>query len=482
MELRDYIQILKRNWMILTGLTLLGVLGAVGTTMLAKPSYTAATQLFVAIQNSGSVTDLQMGNSFSQARVQSYVETVGSPAVLKPAIEALDLDTTPKALAGQVTATAESNTVLITISVTDGSALQAAAIAQAVGDSLVKVVNGLEMSDKTGDSPVKLSIITPAEAPDAPSSPNLRLNLLAGLLAGLALGIGFVVLRTALDNNVRGETDLRKITDAPLLGGITFDKDAVRKPLITQTAPQSSRAESFRQLRTNMQFATISQKSRAIMVTSSVPGEGKSTTATNIAISLAQAGQRVALVDADLRRPSINDYLGLDRNAGLTTALLGKAEVDDLLQHWGDHELFVLTSGQLPPNPSEILGSDEMLQVIRHLENKFDTVIIDVPPLLPVTDAAVLSQHVGGVIVVVNAQRLKQNDLVKSFGALELVNANVLGVVLNKLPAKGDNAYNNYGYNYQSLESAGTTEIQTVSAAAEEKADSVEIPANVSVR
>ncbi|MBO1267714.1 polysaccharide biosynthesis tyrosine autokinase [Arthrobacter cavernae] len=456
MELRDYIRILRRNWIIMTCLTLLGVLGAAGATILAKPSYTAETQLFVAIQNSGSVTDLQMGNSFSQARVQSYLKTVVSPAVLKPAIESLGLDATPKELAGKVKATADSNTVLITISVTDGSAVQAAAIAQAVGDSLVKTVDGLEKSEKTGDSPVKLSIITPAEAPDSPSAPNVRINVLVGLLAGLAFGIGYAVLRTALDNKVRGEADLRKITDIPLLGGIAFDKDAARRPLITQTAPQSPRAESFRQLRTNMQFANISQKSRAVMVTSSLPGEGKSTTATNIAIALAQAGQRVALVDADLRRPTVNEYLGLDRNAGLTTVLLGKAHVDDLLQHWGEDELYVLSSGQIPPNPSELLGSDEMLKVVRHLEREFDTVIIDAPPLLPVTDAAVLSQHVGGVIVVVSSQKVKHNDLVKSLGALKLVGASVLGVVLNKLPTKGADAYAYSYYNYESLNPAGS--------------------------
>jgi capsular exopolysaccharide synthesis family protein len=121
----------------------------------------------------------------------------------------------------------------------------------------------------------------------------------------------------------------------------------------------------------------VADHAKVVLVTSSLPGEGKSTTATNLAISLAQAGQTICLVDADLRRPMINQYLGLDRNAGLTTALVGAADVNDLLQPWGEDSLYVLTSGQVPPNPSELLGSDEMKRLLQRLEQAFDTVVID---------------------------------------------------------------------------------------------------------
>jgi capsular exopolysaccharide synthesis family protein len=148
----------------------------------------------------------------------------------------------------------------------------------------------------------------------------------------------------------------------------------------------------------------------------------------------------------------IGEYLGLDRSAGLTTALIGRADVNDLLQPWGEDHLYVLASGQIPPNPSELLGSAEMKDLILRLEQVFDTVVIDAPPLLPVTDAAVLSQHVGGVVVVVGSQKLRQQDLEKSIGALEMVGSNILGIVLNRLPAKGPDAYS-YGY-YSSAETA----------------------------
>ncbi|BCW11824.1 chromosome partitioning protein [Arthrobacter sp. NtRootA4] len=402
--------------------------------------------------------ELQQGNTFSQARVQSYVKTVGSPVVLQPAIDALGLDITPEDLALKVKASTEVNTVLINISVVDTSPVQAAAIAQAVANSLISAVDSLEKPKTGGTSPVGLSIIKPATAPSAPSAPNTRMNLLIGLIAGLALGIGLAVLRATLDNRIRGEADLRRVTDAPLLGGIAFDQDASKKPLLTQSAPQSPRAESFRQLRTNLQFANVAGHGKTVLVTSSLAGEGKSTTATNLAIALSQAGQTVCLVDADLRRPMVNEYLGLDRNAGLTTALVGAASVDDLLQPWGTESLFVLASGQIPPNPSELLGSAEMKHLISRLEDTFDSVVIDAPPLLPVTDAAVLSQHVGGVVVVVGAQKLRTQDLEKSLGALSLVGSNLLGIVLNRLPSKGADSYSYAYYSHDDLHTKGSAQ------------------------
>lgn len=425
--------------------TLLGVLAGGVLTYVIKPTYTADTQLFVAIQNSGSAQELQQGNTFTQARVQSYVKTVTTPIVLQPVIDTLGLDVTTDELASRVKGSTDTATVIINISVQDYSPVQAAAIAQAVAESLVRAVDTLEKPKTSGTSPVSLSVVTPAAAPASPSSPNARLNLVLGLFFGLAVGVFAAILRSTLDNRIRGEAELRRVTTAPLLGGIAFDQDAVSQPLLTQLTAQSPRAESFRQLRTNLKFANISGQAQTVLVTSSLPGEGKSTTAINLAITLAHAGQTVCLVDADLRRPMVHDYLGLDRNAGLTTALVGQADINELLHAWGDDELFILTSGQIPPNPSELLGSGEMRQLIGRLEEVFDTVVIDAPPLLPVTDAAILAQFVSGVVVVVSTQKTKYQELEKSLSSLELVEANMLGIVLNRLPAKGPDAYT-YGY------------------------------------
>ncbi|MUU72430.1 polysaccharide biosynthesis tyrosine autokinase [Pseudarthrobacter sp. GA104] len=448
MELSTYLRILRRNWIMVVAFTLLGLVAATAYTLSIKPTYTAQTKLFLATQSSGSVGDLQQGNTFIQARVQSYVEAAMTPAVLEPAAESLGKPVDE--LVGKVTASAGPNTVIISIVATDSSAVQAAAIAQAVGESLIEVIDELEKpTNGTGSSPVRLSVVTPAAPPAEPSAPNNRLNIALGGAIGLALGTGLALLRNVLDTKVRGETDLQRVTDAPVLGGIAFDGDATKKPLLTQAPSQGTRAESFRQIRTNLQFAHVSHGSKAVLVTSSLPGEGKSTTAINLAIAVAQGGQSVALVDADLRRSRVGEYLGLEKNAGLTTALLGKADLSELLQHWGQDELYVLTAGQTPHNPSELLGTEAMKNLILRLEQDFDAVIIDAPPLLPVTDAAVLAQHVGGVVLMVGSSRVKLPDLEKSLNALDMVEADVLGVVLNFLPVKGPDAY---AYSYYSYE------------------------------
>lgn len=445
MEIVDYLRLLRRNWLVIATATLVGLLLAGLAAMFTTPTYTARTQLFVATQNSGSVLELQQGNTFSQARVASYVETAKTPVVLQPVIDSLGLDMGPSALANKISANVEGSTVLLNISVTDSSPVRSAAIAEAVANSLISAVDRLESPTKDGTSPVRLSIVTPASAPTSPSSPNTALYLAAGLLLGAAIGVGFALLRSAVDTRIRGELDLRKVTGASVLGGIAYDADATKKPLLTQAPTQSPRAESFRQIRTNLQFAHVSHSSKSLVVTSSLPGEGKSTTAVNLAISLAQTGQRVALVDADLRRPMVGEYLGLDRSVGLTTFLVGQGNLEDMMQPWGTDTLHVLTSGQIPPNPSELLGSASMTSLIEALEHHYDAVVIDAPPLLPVTDAAVLAQRVGGVVLVVGSQIVKTTDLQKSLTSLEMVEADLLGVVMNRLPAKDPDSYT-YSY------------------------------------
>ncbi|MCQ2001773.1 polysaccharide biosynthesis tyrosine autokinase [Arthrobacter zhaoxinii] len=452
MDLKEYGRLVRRNWMVIVACALLGTLAAAAASFLIRPVYTSHTQLFVSIQSTGTVAELQQGNTFTQARVQTYVETAKTPAVLQPVVDSLGLDVSPAKLAETVSASADLNTVLITISAVDSSPVQAAAVAQAVADSLVETVGQLETPSMGGVSPIKLSVVTPAVAPTAPSAPDTKLNLFVGLVVGLMAGVGTAILRSALDTKVRGEADVSRVTKAPILGGISFDVDAAKRPVLTQAAPQSPRAESFRQIRTNLQFANVDSNSNTILVTSSLPGEGKSTTATNMAIAMAQAGQRVVLIDADLRRPMVATYLGLESGAGLTTALIGTADVEDLLQPWGEDDLYVLTSGQIPPNPSELLGSEAMSKMITRLSDEFDAVIVDAPPLIPVTDSTVLAQKVSGVVLVVASGKIQSRDLEKSLSSLELVKANLLGTVLNMLPSKGPDAY---AYSYYSYESKG---------------------------
>jgi len=450
-ELRDYVRILHKNWILLLILLVLGLAGGAGYALMQAPKYNASTQLYVSVRTEGAATgDLVQGTTFARQMVTSYVDVVDTALVLDPVIDELGLDMTVAQLAGRVTATTPLNTVLIDISVTDGDPKQAAELANAIAESFGNVVQGTleQPASEEASSPVTITITEPAVAPTAASSPNVRSLILLGGLLGLALGVGVAMLRTVLDNRIHTLHDLEDITDRPMLGGIAFDPEAQKRPLIVHADPRSPRAESFRTLRTNLQFLDVEGGARTFVISSAGPGEGKSTTAANLAIALAETGARVALIDGDLRLPRVADYMGLEGGVGLTDVLIGRVDVADALQKWGPNELFVLTSGRVPPNPSELLGSAAMSQVLGPLGEYFDYVLIDAPPLLLVTDAAVLGKKTRGVILVAASGKTKKQELTGAVRSLATAGVNLLGTVVTMLPTKGPDSYGYGAYTY----------------------------------
>lgn len=451
MELRDYIRILRKSWVFIALLTLVGVGGAAAYSLVQTPIYSASSKVFVSTSSGQSVTDLAQGNSFTVQRVKTYSDLATTPIVLLPVIAALDLNTTSGELAGKVSASAAADTTIIEITATDEDPVAAADIANAVSESLTASVEKIETpSADDAASPVRLTRVQQADVPKAPVSPRTSLNLILGGLIGLAVALGVAFLREVLDTRIRNERDVVAMTAAPIIGGIAFDPKAKQRPLIVQVDPRSPRSESFRTLRTNLSFLEVGSQGRTFVVTSSIQSEGKSTTAANLAVSLADSGARVLLVDADLRRPKISEYMGVEGAVGLTDVLIGRADLVDVVQPWGRGKLFVLPAGKIPPNPSELLGSKAMGDLIALFNREFDAVIFDAPPLLPVTDAAILAKSVGGAIVVVAAGRTHKAQLKGAITALENVGARVSGLVLTMLPTKGPDAYGygRYGYGY----------------------------------
>ncbi|WP_130176345.1 polysaccharide biosynthesis tyrosine autokinase [Cryobacterium sp. SO1] len=451
MELRDYIRILRKGWVVIVLLTLVGVGAAAAYSLTLTPRYSATAKVFVSTQGAGTTSELQQGSTFTVQRVKTYSSLVSTPIVLLPVIETLGLGITSDQLAGRVTASAPLDTSIITINVSDTDPARAAETANAVSASLAAVVEEIESPDAVDAlSPVKLTPAQEATVPARPMSPNVPLNIVLGTILGLALGLTVAVLRETLETRIRNERDVEGVTDVPILGGIVFDPRAHDRPLIVHSDPRSPRAESFRTLRTNLQFLDVGRADRSFVVTSSIESEGKSTTGANLAIALADAGSRVLLVDADLRRPTVAEYMGVEGAVGLTDLLIDRAELEDLIQPWGKGELFVLPAGQIPPNPSELLGSARMNHFIGEFNKMFDVVIYDTPPLLPVTDAAILAKSVGGTIVVVAAGRTHKNQLQGALSALRNVGAPVSGLVLTMVPTKGPDAYGygRYGHGY----------------------------------
>ena len=449
MELRDYIQTLRKNWILILAIAVVGVLAAGGASLLMKPVYTSSTSVFVTIQTgaaSSSSSELNQGSSYVQNQIKSFAEVARTDTVLQPVIDELGLDETVGQLAERVTATAPLDLVIIDISVEDPSPSRAATIANSIGRNLITAVERLSKPEG-GTSPVKMTSVSPALEATVATSPNVRLNIALGLVLGLALGIVVALLRRVLDTRIHTMYDVEQVTDATRLGGIAFDAEAADRPLVVQVSPQSPRAEAFRQLRTNLQFVEVTGSGRAFIVTSSIPSEGKSSTSVNLAITLAEAGSHVLLIDGDLRRPKVAEYMGIEGAVGLTDHLIGQAKLKDVVQPWGAGNLHVLPAGQVPPNPSELLGSKAMITLLEQLDKDYDTVIIDAPPLLPVTDAAILSKLVsGGAMMVVGSGRINKHQLEAAILSLETVGGRLVGFIMNLLPAKGANAYGYYGY------------------------------------
>ena len=450
MDLRDYLSMLRRQWVLITAVTLAGLVGAAGFTLLQTPQYQATTQLFV---SSGGGTDDSAGQAyqgglFVQQRVRSYVQVVDSPDVLLPVIDQLGLDTTPPDLAGQVSANAPLDTVLINVTATSENPGEAAALANATAAEFAAYIEELESRQGQSTVPVKVTLVEPAEVPRQPVSPDVLVNLALGLLAGLGLGVGAAVLRESLDTTVRSTTEAEAIVQAPTLGTVGFDSDTPNHPLLDRESA-SPRAEAFRALRTNLQYVDVDNPVRAVVVTSSLAGEGKTTTSANLALTQAQSGQRVLLLEGDLRRPKAVDLFGLVEGVGLTNVLVGKADFDEVVQSVVVGGLDVLASGPVPPNPSELLGSHQMEHLLTELKERYDLIVIDAPPLLPVTDAAVLARVADGAVMVVRHSKTRREELETAREALESVNARVLGIVVNMIPASGRGYGYSYGYGYE---------------------------------
>lgn len=461
MELSEYLRILRHGWRIIALATLLVVAVAAAATAVTTPLYRATAQLFISASGGDTVQDLAQGSSFTQRQVTTYVDLMTAPAVLEPVIDSLELDTTPTSLATGVQASSPAGTVLINVAVTDPDPDQAAALANAISSQFTVTVQELERVQEEGPSPVKATVVRAADVPTSPSSPNPVRNIALGLVLGLLLGVGMAVLRDLLDTRVVGPEDVARVTDRTVVGAIAFDKSAARTPLIVQASPHAPRAEAFRTLRTNLQFIDAAERPRSIVFTSSLPTEGKTTTTANLALTLAASGASVVVIEGDLRRPRLLDYMGMEGAVGLTTVLIGEAELEDVLQPFNSN-LTVLGAGAIPPNPSELLGSSSMAKLLRTLESRFDYVIVDAPPLLPVTDAAVLSKIANGTIVVVGSKIIKREHLSKALATLETVGAHVLGIVINRLPVGTGESYRYYRDGYAPSRRTGQSGAPTV--------------------
>lgn len=447
MELADYLRILRNHWIAVTAFVLLAALAAFGWSSLQPKVYAASSSGFVTSGGGGDPGLDSLNDSLSKSRAASYVVLAKDRETASLVIDDLGLDTSPESLVGSIEAAQTPDTVIISITARAGTPEEAQRLADAWVGALAERVKDIE-AGKSGQQGMRIEVSESAQLPTSPVSPQVERNVLLGAVLGGLLGLGYAVVRSLLDRRIRSAEDVERDTGVPVVGSVP-DIGKVGGIFVgTATGNGALAAEGVRRLRTNLSYMDVDNPPRAIVVTSPKQGDGKSTVAANLAAAIAGSGQAVTLVDADLRRPTVAGLAGVDDTVGLTDVLSGRLELADALQsHPTIDHLSVLTSGSRPPNPSEILGSQAMRGVIADLSAK-GMLIIDAPPLLPVTDAAVVAHSADGAFVVVSAGRTLDTELDNALGHLRTVNARPLGIILNRVSKRtvGAGNYGHYGY------------------------------------
>jgi receptor protein-tyrosine kinase len=450
-DFKELLRMAQRRWLTIVVFFILGLLAAGAFTYVQTPEYESKARVFISADTSGgTTTDAVAASYFATQRVESYAELATSRELMQRVITRLNLNLTPSQLADKVEAKVSELTVIIVISVHDDSPAVAQEIAKAESEAFTDYLAELETPLGEKGSPIKATVVDPASYSNKQVSPKPLLNLAVGAVLGLVIGVAVALLRELLDTTVNTADDVEATVDAPVLASIAYDGDVPKHPLLTEVGSHSPRVEAFRLLRTNLQFLDLDTRPRALVITSAVPGEGKTSTATNLAIALAQTGLRVLLVDGDLRRPRVASLLGLERSVGLTTVLVGRSELQDSIQKHTDSGIFFLASGPIPPNPTEVLQSRTAQELFDRLSQMFDMVIVDGPPLLPVSDAAIIARDVDGAILVVRHGKTSKEQLRQAAVRLSQVDASLLGTAVNMTPRKGKGYYGyGYGYGYE---------------------------------
>jgi capsular exopolysaccharide synthesis family protein len=431
---------LQTRWLLVVLAGLLGATIALIAAGLLPAKYTAQADVFVTVTTGQTSGELAQGSTFSQDQARNFAAVVPKEIILGPVIKQFGLNTTLDDFRKNLDVQVPLNTSLINIKVTDSDAQRAAGLANALATQLSAAVESLSPKG----APVGAELIESAAVPTKPSSPIIPLFALLGLLAGLVLAIGYLVIVELVVARVDSTEQVEALTGSAVLASVPRDRKVSKHPIAVTALPLSLRAESIRHLRTALKFLP-GEVNQTFVVTSSVSGEGKSTTAANIAAAFAAEGLSTCLVEADLRRPRLEGVLDLTGGPGLSDIVVGQCQIEDTVQPWGPDNLQVILVGTVPPNASELLGSTRGQEALRAIAEQFEVTIIDSPPLTAVTDAAIIGRMFGGVVLVVGSGKVRTSELRQAMGALSVADVPIRGTVMNLTK---DDAARPYAYVY----------------------------------
>lgn len=463
MTVVDFVRLLRRHWVLLLISGLVGVAAAAGYVVTRPVVYVASSTGMVVAGDSLSSAGALSGSEVAEQRATAYLTLLGTRSVADRTAEELAGIGNPGAASGSVSAALVPNTSFIQVSATGGTAQAAQDLANATLNALAAEAlhmetysqsQGQELTRAEMEALTSIHVLPyePASLPTSPQHTNLPRWLLIGLAAGLALGAAIAFVRHQFDVRVRTQHDVEEQTGNVVLGVVPETNDLKKQRAAGSVGTMGHAGESLRQLRTNLRFVSVDHPPQAVVITSASPGEGKSTIATNLAQVIAKSGRDVVLVDCDLRKPMQARAFGVDAHVGLTQVLAGDVSLPGAVVDTSVARLKLLPAGRIPPNPSELLGSRRMQEIIDELSREA-FVVLDAPPMLLVTDAGLLAEASDGAILVCAVGKTTKGELALCAKQLALVGAPLLGTVLNKAPrgSLGDvlYGYGSGGYAYR---------------------------------
>ncbi len=449
------LNILKKGWKLMIIFMLLGAAAAYAiSTYFITPMYSSDLSLYVMSSNSLS-TNSASDINFSSRLARTYIIILKEPTVREQVANKLHTKIGAGQLGGMVTFEAVDDTEVIKISATSSDPELSAEICNVYGSVAPEV---LQRVVKAGS----VEIIGKARASGTPISPNIRNNTLYGAVAGIAVAIVVVLLRVLIDNTVQSEEEFKRIVGIPVWASIPSftnsskdkrhkgsDAAALRRTIINSQTPFAI-TEAYKNARTSMSFSITDSSAKAVVITSCEPDAGKSTTVANLAMTMAKTNAKVLIVDSDLRKPIQHKYFKIDNSKGLSGVLAGHYSVGSCIKEVAKN-LYLMPSGVIPPNPSELIASRNMSQLIKELKNVYDYIFFDAPPASVVTDATVLAPKLDGVLFIVRQNRTEYSDIQKIIDDIRRLDGNILGTIItdsSNFSSIGLSRYKAYDYHY----------------------------------
>lgn len=433
-------KVIAKRWKLIILLPVFAVLvSALVSLYVLTPQYTASTTLMVTRPvDTGQILyqDIQV----SRQLVATYREIVHSRRVLDIVIANLSLPYNIADLREKVDVQSVRDTELITVDVTDPDPVMARDIANEVASAFMgQIIEIMQVEN--------VSVVDEAITPGSPVSPRVSLNLAVAFVVGLMAALGLAFLIEYMDRTVKEPADVQNQLNLPVIGIIPRVDG---EKLFTVSEPRSPSSEAFRTLRTNIHYSSIDQQVKRILVAGANPACGKSTITANLGVTLARSGASVLIVDADLRKPTLHTFFGINSEPGLSNLIFSEDfDLDEVMHNRGHKKLMVLPSGPIPPYPAEMLASERMKKLNTTFSERFDYVIYDSPPVIAVTDAALISKLVDGTLLVLDYGRVKWDEAAGALEHLNKVQANIIGVIINAMPISKA-YYNGYQYYYTS--------------------------------